>query len=317
MPESLTQAIVRHIKERDFHPSTLVRGMQRVFWNLWLSNEHSGILESPKFHHNYKKVPGLTVADYELRVGLITKRWLFGFADYVDTDLRVYEFPDNSRLQIHVDPNKDQCKESLDFIDQVPQAIAEFTGPTILYQVHETLPNNGFYSPDPTAFVPFLPTTSRRGAFGITTEGTTVLMDDQTKWGVIRNNFAGFSYLVGTSFYFTSSETLVNMAEALRELPYRPRIEDRGQLSCLVQYTNQKGGQRLLFVLSQKEASLQTIKVLLDDYLKRRQGRDYIAVEMELQRSNLVVKAPEGKFPYKSGRSDKRQDHYLIVRNPS
>lgn len=317
--EPLHKTIWRHIKGGEVNRETIKKGFAALRDRVDAFHESQAELKDRTEERDYQGIPGLDVTHYDLIAPPFYPVFKNDKSEWGHARFEFVDFPANSHLAIHVVDqetfdkayNGDIEAVTTDgFIANIPAAIASFTGPTFSYP---DLPNNGFFHrADKSAVTKFEdtnPSGQRRGAFGITTNKKLILMDDQAKWTAVRNNFAGFDTLVGTSCYFTDRDD----PETLR------RITDntRGKVSYLIKYRAQDDSERLVFVVSIKPTTTKTIKNLVDYHLAKLGAQSYFAVELELNNANCVVKDSQGHLTLVNDGGFYRRDHYVIERDNS
>lgn len=300
MPETYLQRASRHIRDRDFSPRTIIRGVRQGAEQLWLFHAMDKSLQLNEVRSNFMGVAGLNVSNYTFSYG----RWLRFGGDHV-VPLRVYDFPPGTEIKLYVEP--DYNIRTKDYLSRVSNGIGSFTGPTFL---REGLPNNGFYwenEIDQVKFEDTNPSGQRRGAFGLTKNGQLILMDDKTKWDIVRSAFKGYEALIGTPFYFSMSDSINDRAIF--------DLEWKNILSYLFQYQTHGGSTRTGFALSKGFVSRVAIKKVLDHYMQSVKGYNYLALEMEYLNADCIIRNPDGEVDYFSGVGFYRRDHYILVPN--
>lgn len=298
MPETYLGRVVRHVRNRDFSPQTIMRGVKQGVEQLRLLHTRDGNLQLNEVYNNFLGIENLKVSDYSLQ-------YLRGLTfSHHAVPIRLYDFPPDIKIELYVE-NKNYILTK-DYLSGIPNAVGSFTGPTFL---KEGLPNNGFYKEDESDQVNFEdtnPSGQRRGAFGLTKKGKLVLMDDKTKWDIIRNGFRGYKALIGTPFYFSSDDPIND------RILFEP--EWRRALSYLFQYQTLDGSTKTGFTLSKGSVSRVTMKKVLDHYMKSVKGNNYFAVEMEYHNADCIIRGIDGEVDdFSGGGGFYRRDHYVLM----
>lgn len=314
MPETLVEKVTRHLRTGQVDPGTVARGFQQSFGYFFSRNEAQGQLVQETFQEDALRALGIVVTKYYYRVPQLPpalNRLLprDGFTDGLERKLSpaIYtvEFPLGSRFNVHLDSTPDRMllHTAEYFKKYCPDAT--FTGPTFEYDKNDHLPNNGFYlkgSSSGTDFRDTNPSGLRKGAFAVFPSRRLSVLDDQHKWALVRSGYPGIQALVGTSYYFTQDTEL-------------PNIEYNGkmQASYLVQYRKSPEDEaRTCFVLSTGMITRNTMKAVIDDYVTRRGGLGYIAVEMEMAGAACMIKRGDGTTREFGAKGFNRRDHYGV-----
>ncbi len=309
--ETFSSQVIRHIRAREFNPQTLLKAPGHAIDYLLTAGVSQNEIYNVESSENYQGIKGLGLYKYFMRYPLFLGDKL-PKETWLKSSCKFLTFPKNSRLNVYVtEPVTDRNKavHTNDFINRIPEAIASFTGPTVI----RNLPNNGFYIADrEDSFEPFedtKPSNKRRGAIAIMKDGRVELVDDIKKWKIVRSNFVGYQVLSGTSFYFTNEDETV--------LPEYMNEGQRSQVSYLVQYSGNDSQERLCFMVTDSKVSRFVAKGLIDHFIKDRGGKSYMAVELDLTDSNCVVKVNGKAKPLRKGGFPLRRDHYVIESSPT
>lgn len=308
--ETFGSQVLRHIRNRQFDLQTLLKAPGHAINYLRTASVSRNDIYNAESSGNYEGIEGLGMYRYFIRYPLFMGEKL-PKETWMKSSCTFFTFPENSRLNVYVtEPVIDRRKavHTNDFINHIPDAIASFTGPTLI----RNLPNNGFYFADrKDASEPFretYPAGMRRGAIAITKDGGAELVDDVRKWEIIRNNFSGYRVLSGTSFYFTDEDGAL-MPDYMDE-------GQRSQVSYLVQYSGKDSQERLCFMVTDSKVTRFAAKGLIDHFIKDREGKSYMAVELDLTDSNCVVKVNGKAKPLHRGGFPLRRDHYVMESFP-
>lgn len=308
--ETFSSQVIRHIRARHFNPQTLLKAPGHAINYLLTAGVSQNEIYNVESSENYEGIIGLGMHRYFMRYPLFLGDKL-PKETWMKSSCTFLEFPENSRLNVYVtEPVIDRSKavHTNDFIKSIPEAIASFTGPTVI----RNLPNNGFYIADrENSFEPFEdtdPSGKRRGAIAITNDGRVELVDDVRKWEIVRSNFSEYRILSGTSFYFTNNDDAL-LTDYMDE-------GQRSQVSYLIQYTGEDSQERLCFMVTDSKVTRFAAKRLIDRYIKDRKKKSYMAVELDLTNSNCVVKANGKAKPLYKGGFPLRRDHYVIESSP-
>ncbi|MDD2823102.1 MAG: hypothetical protein PHQ59_03390 [Candidatus Daviesbacteria bacterium] len=298
MLESFPQRVIRHIKNGEFDPKTLLTGLSQAKNLVTKCKVYEGGLRFMVNRPNFMGIEDLAVAEYSYSDELVDESF--------PASLRVYDFPLRSRV-IPILTSKAGAMHTSESIDEVDGAIATFSGPTFIRG--DYIPNNGFYFHGATVkndFCETSPPGQRRGAFGFKLDGTLELMTDKEKWQVVHEEFKGYQALIGTSFYFLSRDLIGEHTEPTSAL------SRRNQLSYLFQYHTKAHTKRIGFAISDELISRYDMKFALDDYIRRSKGIQYKAVELERSRCTCIVKN-NGQTDAYIGQGFFRRDHYVVV----
>lgn len=316
--ETLTEKIIRHLKEpREIDWRTLKSGMRQTL--LEMERRVSRINPKAEFSwetdQDFLNIDGLDLVSYTFRNGY---RFNPRHATFVT-------FPEDSDLVICVTENK-QGETTNEFVQYIPDAIGSFTGPTFLSS--ELIPNNGFfYWPKdvkeyPGVAKPFAdtyPSGRRRGALAQRHTGEVDLLDDATKWEIIREYEDGeliaaqpeldgphpvYAALVGTGFYFNSEE---------------PLPEDQHDDNLLINqrsYVIQDESQRLTHAVFHHHISRADAHGVIQHWARVAEVDGWRANELEYFGANTVVVNPETQYPHQILEGGyNRRDHYVMVRD--
>ncbi len=304
MPETLRDKIVRHVKAGQFDLPTLGRGVKTAFGHYLSRNEDRGVLEHSYTIDGYMGIPGMSLTHYDFQRRLKGMDYfLEGVARLYPAEYKVFKFPKDSKIQ-PVLTSEDQMFHTKDILDQYPEAIATFTGPT--FHSYVGLPNNGFYYRPEGEMVPFAETNppgGRRGAVTISDQLNPVIIDDRLKWALRDAEYPEIKAMFGTSNFFSGFESEDDIVDP-----------DTGKNngSYLFQYLNRQGDTEMGFMVSAWIGARRTMKRVLDDFVSRQNGQGYFAVELELASAQCVTRGPHGRNVYGNGFSN-RFDHYLVV----
>lgn len=300
--ESYIGKVWRHIKSIEIDPGTLRSGIKQLRYNLKLLSpcliNGSDYFDDPNIIENYLGIQGLIMADY-----------LYNSHNHpheTNSSMRLYDFPLCAKFAVCVTPPNDMYIESSKFASKAmadsPDVIAYFTGPT--HQVGVGLPNNGFYLKGYPEGVPFMdtnPSGQRRGAFAASEGGGLVIVDDKTKWKLIRNEFCGVKTLIGGAMFLTDRDKELNV----NQLRY-------GSISYLFQYRDQDGQLHTGFASARNYCPRLGIQRLLADYTKRMGAVSFVGLEMEYNDSGCFIRGEDKKAIKQIGYQT-RFDHYLVT----
>lgn len=298
MPESPREKIVRHIKEHEWDPRTIAKGVSYLFERYTRGSEEGSELILVKVVANFLDIPGLQVIDYELR---LPKAEIVAGKFYTKVPIRIYLFPTDisPRCEVTLDAVGISTRSHL--LNLPYRKALEFTGPTFKGDIR--LPNNGFYH-DGQTMVPFQdtnPSGQRRGAIAFKEDGSVRLLTDEEKWDIVRADYNGVSTLVGTSYWFTPDTE--DNAEPVKS-------KEPAYYSYLFQGSSNP--EIMGFILSSKLASRTPIVQALNDAMVRGMIPEYIAVEMELKNSCCLVKNDSRRSIFGGEGFSTRCDHYYL-----
>lgn len=307
--EGLGSKIIRHVRSGTIDPSTIARGTKRIFGEVVLSGVHKACMERVSFQPDYLNVNGLNFTEYFFTVFKIPETAVAAYFgnSLIPMGIRacIYEFPSHSRLELVV-LDKDSNIKDGQLLQDTPAAFASIVGPTaICYPKHGRVPNNGFYTQGQGNLIPFqreLPSWFRKGAFGAKHKGELVLLDDRQIKEAVADDFSGFNYLVGTSFYLKESDLLTN-------IPPQP---EKARLSYLFQYRSREGILKTCYGIAGNLITRSKFFEMVSDYLNFNAGTLHRAVELELSFANCMVKGPRETDVFGSSHFEQRRDHYLF-----
>lgn len=304
--ETIPEKIYRHIKDRDFRPDTINRGLRLLAGSAGtvgrgdeillegIEKKHLGIPDFRRQIYGWSANP--RVFDLNLALGKGPPR------------VELFDFPSQAELNIAIRDEK--MIHTLDFLAQVPHALAVITGPTFKSEVH--LPNNGFYLAGYKTTVPFgeIRPSDRRGAFGIKKDGELVLIDDAQKLEVIRSNFKDFEAVIGTPFYFKDNDDITALPETPDGIT--------SPFSYLVKYTSSDSISRFCFLTTRKfdNFNRRVIQKVIDQYTSQVKAQNYTAVELEYVGGHISMNLGQNLQPELTaggqGYPD-RYDHYFVT----
>ncbi|MBI3954979.1 hypothetical protein HY338_00920, partial [Candidatus Gottesmanbacteria bacterium] len=164
-------------------------------------------------------------------------------------------------------------------------------------------PNNGFYYHG-NIYKEFGSAIIRKGAIAILEDGVISFLTDEEKWNLINRQYEGIAVLVGTSFYFTNTDSPEN--EEIN------RYTGRSKLSYIAQYTFADGTKRMVYIIASM-SSRKTMKNYLDRYSSLINAQSYIALELEKDQADCFIKSKKGIKSIDNQGFHQKPEHYVIT----
>lgn len=318
---------IRHLFNGELDLNTLRRGGELMTKYIEARKLKDNTFTLIRSLQNFAGQEGVVVYEYSKRKTLKPSSDLQTHNEFNSKgDIAFIEFPHSATIATEIYPNSSSADlwnlTGGALLLKNPKYSAEFVGPTWSYYHKQKLSNNGFFSAEHGLLVPFMntnPPGQRRGAIGIKGSGELMLLDEQAKLQVIRDNFSGFSIVSGTSFYLSSEDN-----SASTELDTMSG-EDVSAVSYLISYHDESGLKHFAHLTINMLVSRKQVKELLDLHANMHHWSDYIAVELELNGGGCLVKnkqainADRRSLQNTIGQDGKvfllRSDHYFVVLN--
>lgn len=295
--EGLRKKITRHILAGEISPKVLARGFRYIKEYLLTMKVYEAPIAAMREEKDFGGTPGLDCISYQFEL----ENYRIGTVDVVkqkQIPARCVIFPNGARIAFEF---LDEARYLPNFFDartapgKKNKPIATFTGTT----TWDYGPNNGCYvrhQSHEEIVIPFkdtFPPGQRRGAIWIDRQGVVTPVDDDKKWQLVRNSFRDCQSLVGTSFWFTSSDRLddTNLFKAT----------DRASLSYFVVFRDSKGNERVGYFVISNSVPRSAAKKVADLLQKRLGAKSYFAAEMELAGSGAILrdqKKRRGCYPW-------------------
>lgn len=283
--------------------NAMQRGVFCIFHEAMTQNLLLSNIRTIESHPDAYGVPDLQITTFHVTMPPPFAGNLLPHSEIIKETARFIQFPTNSRLRIHIheEPGKNGRIHTSQSLNEVPNAIAAFTGPTSI-RVSD-YPNNGFYDHG-KVYKEFGSSEFRKGAFVIFDDENMELLTDEEKWELIGTRYLGVTSLVGTSFYMTS--------EDLPDNEYINRYNGKGRLSYLAQYVIGNGAKPLVFVIASM-SSRKTMKDYLDRYKEILNAHAYMALELERDLSDCFFKSKSGLHSINNQGFEIKPEHYVIT----
>lgn len=302
--EKLKDKIVRHLRDpKSYDYKTLKTGVGMMVDHVITRREGEGVIGLTGIEENLSGVPGLTriaLASYipPLRRMVPVAHRSRSYRGSHEITIDGILFPHNAAIDIMVDPHANVPTSQLGMLEDSP--LATFTGPTFV----DGVPNNGFWSAyNPEIAMEFGHTASpdeRRGAMAFREDGQLDLITDEEKWIYVSNGFRGLEALVGTSHYFSHSDSTDRT-----DLDER---NGRNNLSYLVRYDTGQFG----FFVCNRLVTRRTMKKAIDTSMRVNAAEGYMAVELEYTNAACAVHTPQETRQFGGEGFKNRVDHYIV-----
>lgn len=303
--EKLADRIARHLRERKIDIKTIVRGFHTI--EDWVSSRAviQSRIEPVGQIEDAGGQEGMTYSTYKYMY-----EYVIGKRKHENAigEFNITDFPLDSRLQVEVTGR--DLVDIEDYLLKHRTAISEFIGPTR----QNELPNNGFHLRGSRARIPFMdtnPSGQRRGAIVVDKDNVTKIVPDEEKWKIVRSRFKDVQAMVGTSTYFTDKdkpETTDIFADTARD-----------KVSYLISYCDAMSQTRLAYIYISTCVPRVIAQASIAYHLEMLNASSYIAGELELLGSGILIKDPKTRKPVCLDKNSTpcgyRRDHYMIVRS--
>ncbi|MCL4367286.1 hypothetical protein M1563_03920 [Patescibacteria group bacterium] len=305
MPESYSERVLRHVKEGQIDPSTLLRGVKQLpgYFRELDSTRYS--IQGTS-HKDYQDISGLEFFTYQVSSA---KPSTIPGRSYL-SKIYIVSLPSGCSFDVQIAPDSEHLVRTHEYINFDSQAIATFTGPT--FERDEHFPNNGFYHQELGQVIEFQetnPPRQRRGALAVTETGQLILMDDQQKWQLVNRKYPEIRAMSGTAGYITSQDEQLD-----------PKIDERygnTDASFLIRFSTQSA-ERYALLIPSIMTPIRVIRTSIEDMITVDHGSgNYFAVELEMTGASVVLR----KQPPQAVNATKviggdgysfRRDHYLV-----